>query len=226
MLLNALKRRRAKTLGIKLSRAELIDSRSVLRLEAPAKLGSVQVLKEAPELIRIGAHSYIRSGELHFVTEIGRFCSFGRQVTIGQDGRGHPLDWASTSHELCVSHRPNPGLTRIGHDVWIGDGAVVMAGVSIGTGAIIARNAVVTKDVPPYQIVGGNPARPIRPRFGSELSEALLNSAWWQYPLTELRALDYEHPQRFLEQLADLAPQRATYAVIDVGRGKVGISGD
>ncbi|GGB97380.1 transferase [Marinobacterium zhoushanense] len=226
MLLNVLKKRRAKALGIKLSKVQLIDSRSILRIESPAKLGSVQVLKEAPELIRIGAHSYIRSGELHFVAEIGRFCSFGRQVTIGQDGRGHPLDWASTSHELCVSHRPTPALTRIGHDVWIGDGAVVMAGVSIGTGAVIARNAVVTKDVAPYQIVGGNPARPIRPRFSPEVSEALLQSAWWQYPLAELRTLDYEQPQRFMEQLGALIPRQATYAVIDVGRGKVGVCRD
>ncbi|MBR9885132.1 MAG: hypothetical protein GYB21_16415 [Oceanospirillales bacterium] len=105
--------------------------------------------------------------------------------------------------------------------MWIGDGAVVMAGVSIGTGAVVARNAVVTKDVEPYQIVGGNPARPIRHRFSPELSKALLESGWWQYSLPELHALEYEQPSRFLEQMGERTLKKATYSVIDVGRGKV-----
>lgn len=70
----------------------------------------------------------------------------------------------------------------IGNDVWIGYEAVVMAGVTIGDGAVIGSRAVVTKDVPPYTIVGGVPARPIRRRFPEEMVLALLEIKWWDWP--------------------------------------------
>jgi acetyltransferase-like isoleucine patch superfamily enzyme len=216
-----LKRRRAKRLGVNISQSRLINSPVRLEVESPARLGDIKVLKEGPEAIAVGAHSYIRSGELHFVSQIGRFCSIGRGVTLGQDGRNHPLDWVSTSHRLSVTHSTSPTLARIGHDVWIGDGAVIMAGVQIGTGAVIARNAVVTKDVEPYQIVGGNPARPIRFRFEDALNEALLQSHWWDYPLTLLMTLPYDQPHLFLEKLRGLSAETATYRRISIGHGRV-----
>ncbi len=81
-----------------------------------------------------------------------------------------------------------PGGIVIGNDVWIGYEAVILSGVTIGDGAIIGARAVVTKDVPPYTIVGGVPARPIRRRFPDEAVEALLALKWWNWPLKRLSA--------------------------------------
>jgi virginiamycin A acetyltransferase len=80
------------------------------------------------------------------------------------------------------------GCITIGHDVWIGYKAIIMPSVSIGHGAIIASAAVVTKDVPPYTIVGGNPATLIRPRFSVEITEALLALNWWDWPIEIIEA--------------------------------------
>lgn len=75
--------------------------------------------------------------------------------------------------------RTNP--VRIGHDVWIGDGALILPGVTIGTGAAVASRAVVTRDVPPYAIVGGNPARIIRYGFDGQVVERILGTQWWRF---------------------------------------------
>ena len=77
----------------------------------------------------------------------------------------------------------------IGHDVWLGSGAMILSGVTIGHGAAVAARAVVTKDVPPYAIVGGNPARVIRARFDAATVAALLDVAWWDLPDTEVAGL-------------------------------------
>ena len=80
------------------------------------------------------------------------------------------------------------GDTRIGNDVWIGSEAMIMPGITIGDGAVIATRAVVTRDVAPYSIVGGNPARPIRPRFDEEQVAMLQAMQWWDWPLPRLQA--------------------------------------
>jgi hypothetical protein len=77
---------------------------------------------------------------------------------------------------------------QIGHDVWIGHGAIVLPGRSIGTGAVVAAGAVVTKDVPAYTIVAGNPARPIRRRFPEDTSNRLVTLAWWDWDHAALRS--------------------------------------
>jgi virginiamycin A acetyltransferase len=83
------------------------------------------------------------------------------------------------------------GDTIVGHDVWIGTEAMIMPGVTIGHGAIVAARAVVASDVPPYTIVGGNPAQPIRPRFDTATIDALLDIAWWNWPAAKIgSALD------------------------------------
>lgn len=82
-----------------------------------------------------------------------------------------------------------PGDTVIGNDVWIGMEAVVMPGVTVGDGAIIAARAVVTRDVPPYTIVGGNPAAPIRKRFDDATIAALQAIAWWDWPIERIEAM-------------------------------------
>jgi phosphonate metabolism protein (transferase hexapeptide repeat family) len=93
---------------------------------------------------------------------------------------------------------------RVGHDVWIGHAAIVMPGVSIGTGAVVGSGAVVTKDVAPYQIVVGVPARPIRLRFAPDVIERLLAIAWWEWDRATLEARfdDLRDIPSFLEKYA------------------------
>lgn len=129
---------------------------------------------------------------------IGAFCSIAGKVSIG--GAMHPTDFVSTS-PVFLSHKDSVKtkfarhdylpilLTVIGNDVWIGEGALIKAGVTIGDGSVVGMGAVVTKDVAPYSIVGGNPARLIRFRFEQEIIEALLKMKWWDLPDSELLRL-------------------------------------
>jgi hypothetical protein len=95
----------------------------------------------------------------------------------------------------------------VGHDVWIGHGAVIMPGVTIGTGAVVGAGAVVTKDVPPYTIVVGVPARPLRMRFPQEVADQLLAIAWWDWDRATLEArfTELNDPGTFLQKYAPLA---------------------
>ena len=157
--------------------------------------------------LRVGAKTYIRSGtELLNVREIGRFCSISNNVVIGQykGERGHPMSWVSTYPFQFGALAPTlrdpdiPGV-RIGHDVWIGREAMIMEGVSIGTGAVVAVRSVVTRDVPEYAIVAGIPARVIRYRHPPELAAKLLESRWWDIDEAELRKMPMDNPEDFLE---------------------------
>jgi acetyltransferase-like isoleucine patch superfamily enzyme len=145
----------------------------------------------------IGAYSYVGCDSIVQNTNIGSFCSIGRQVFIGLGT--HPINHFSTS-PLFYRTRNTFGVSvierdlsfeeyrpvEIGHDVWIGAGAMILDGVCIGHGAVIAAGAVVTKDVDPYMIVGGVPARVLGRRFGEEKSERLLESEWWNWPIEEI----------------------------------------
>jgi virginiamycin A acetyltransferase len=121
---------------------------------------------------------------------IGRFCSIAAETRFIMNGGNHATDWFSTfpfpvfgeGWEVAMPEAwPNRGDTVVGHDVWIGWGATIMPGVRIGDGAIIATASVVTRDVPPFAIVGGNPARLIRYRFDEETRQALEEIAWWNW---------------------------------------------
>ena len=90
-------------------------------------------------------------------------------------------DWADTM-DLVMS-APSRGDTVVGNDVWLGYGALVMPGVTIGDGAVVAAGSLVSADVPPYAIVAGNPARVVRSRFGEDDVAALLRAAWWDWPV-------------------------------------------
>lgn len=125
---------------------------------------------------------------------IGRFCSLARGVRFIMNGANHATDSASTylfpffghgwehigaQHQTAATQR---GDTVIGNDVWIGYEACIMPGVTVADGAVIGARAVVTRDVPPYAVVAGNPARVVRYRFEPAIIEALLDSRWWDWP--------------------------------------------
>jgi len=129
---------------------------------------------------------------------VGSFCSIGSGAAFIMAGnQGHRNDWVSTFPfhfypdapefaEAANGYLP-AGDTVIGHDVWIGSEAIVMPGVRIGHGAVIGTRTLVTRDVEPYAIVGGNPARVLRKRFDDRRIALLLDMAWWDWPDDRLR---------------------------------------
>jgi len=130
--------------------------------------------------------------------EIGAFCSIAEGVVIFGGGE-HLPSWVTTYPLRIAFGSPGAGQdglpatkgrTVIGNDVWIGHGAIVLSGVTIGDGACIGAGAVVSKDVPPYAIVAGNPARVVRMRFESQIVERLLEIRWWNWPIEKIRAYE------------------------------------
>ncbi len=151
---------------------------------------------EVGDNVEMGDYSYLNTGAVAAAGVIGRYCSIGPYAMIGLPE--HPLDFLSTSPMLYgqqnLLHAP-PAWSdfasppRIGSDVWIGAFAVVLQAVSVGDGAVIGAGAVVTRDVEPYQIVAGVPARPLRHRFGPERVKELLREPWWERSTSELPAM-------------------------------------
>ncbi len=202
LFLYPMKRRKLKQFNIKLP-TSIFAKEISLRLEEGASVAQVVIV--SPRLT-IGAGSYIRSGcELLNVREIGRYCSIGNGVVIGQERTGHPLDWVSThpfqhtDDSKSFSQHREP--TVIGHDVWIGREAIIMEGVTLGTGCVVGARAVVTKNVPPFAIVAGVPARVIRMRHSDSVIAALLSSQWWEMPVAVLRELPTHSPTEFIQQI-------------------------
>ena len=151
---------------------------------------------------------------------IGKFCSIACGAKFLFNSANHTLRSLSTyifpvlfeEWGLDVERIPeawdNRGDIVIGNDVWIGYEAVILAGVTIGDGAVIGARAVVTKDVPPYTIAGGVPARPIRKRFSDETADALLRLQWWDWPLERISEGIQSIQHGDLEKLVDLAQCR------------------
>ena len=191
-------------------------------LEAPASLKWTQY----DHSIELGAFSYQVSGYC-FAARIGRYCSFGEQVQIGR--QNHPLTWVSTSpafylgdrlfeledgftgaeayHDYAFETQSPPTkaqVTHIGNDVWIGHGAYIAAGVRIGDGAIVAAHAVVTKDVPPYAVVAGNPAGIKKMRVPPQFISPLLRWRWWRYAPWQLAHLDPSNIADFVHGLSQM----------------------
>ncbi|WP_409342843.1 DapH/DapD/GlmU-related protein [Paenibacillus sp. MBLB4367] len=162
---------------------------------------------------KIGDYTYTMDDVTINYSEIGKFTSIASHVCINPVN--HPMDrvtqhhmtyrraafgFAETDDEDIFNWRRGNRVT-IGHDVWIGHGAIVMKGVNVGTGAVIGSGSVVTKDVEPYTIVVGVPAKPIRTRFPKEIVDKLLQIAWWDWPreVLEERFFELNDMERFIE---------------------------
>jgi virginiamycin A acetyltransferase len=144
--------------------------------------------------IKVGYRTYANDTMIRSNTEIGRYCSIGRRGTIG--AAFHPTDWL-TAHPVGYAEKARDhgrasntvAKTTIGNDVWVGDNVIVIEGITVGDGAVIGAGAVVTRDIAPYEIVGGVPARKIRDRFPADISTELLALGWWRYEPTILDGL-------------------------------------
>lgn len=146
----------------------------------------------------LGEHCYI----YHPETKIGKYTSIAHNVIIGAGQ--HPYNWLAMSPFVTdwkkSSFEPYKAC-RIGNDVWIGMNAVIMDGIQIGDGAVIGSNAVVTKDVEPYSIVAGVPAKEIKKRFDSETINALLEIKWWDMPEDVIKKLPCTDVKQCIEIL-------------------------
>lgn len=178
-------------------RGSIVDARC--RVDPQSVIGERSHILSGSLVVncRMGRYSYVGCDSIIQNATIGSFCSLGRQVFIGLGT--HPLKHFSTS-PLFYRKRNTFGVTvikedldfeeygrvEIGNDVWIGACAMVMDGICIGHGAVIAAGAVVTKDVDPYTIVGGVPAKVIGSRFDTSKSDRLMELAWWDWPIKEI----------------------------------------
>jgi len=129
---------------------------------------------------------------------IGSFCSIGSGAAFIMAGnQGHRYDWVSSYPFHYMNDEPafqgavdafqRAGDTVVGNDVWVGSEAMIMPGVKIGHGAVVGSRSLVSRDVEPYTIVGGNPAKPIKQRFSDEHIAMLLEMAWWEWSMEAIR---------------------------------------
>jgi phosphonate metabolism protein (transferase hexapeptide repeat family) len=170
-------------------------------------LGKNVVLRDST----IGDHSYINSNSVVVNTKIGKFCSIGPNVQIVLGS--HPMNMVSTHPAFYASNKSfltyadsnyfdEISPVEIGNDVWIGEGVLIPGGVKIGDGAVIASRSVVTRDVEPYSIVGGIPAKHIRYRFDQDLNTKIREAKWWDWSDDELEKhfMDFHDPLVFKEK--------------------------
>ena len=195
-------------MGVSLGALGMRDVHPETMFEAPVTLLGTDIWRDK---VAIGAFSYVCAGSLVANARIGRYCSISEHVQIG--ATRHPADWLTTSPVSYVPDFMNferhftnwvPGWQRglavqdyeirpetvIGNDVWIGTGVYIKDGVTIGDGAIIGAHSVVTKDVPAYAIVVGNPGTVLRYRFDGALIERLTRHAWWDYAILDFEGWD------------------------------------
>ena len=137
-------------------------------------------------LVKMGEHSFIGKNCIACNADIGKYCSIADNCYIG--GTEHPIDSLSSSPAMYTAKQKARYLdiaalpkTTIGNDVWLGEKCFIKSGVTVGTGAIVGAHSVVTKDVPPYAIVAGVPAKILRYRFDEPTRELLLRSEWWNW---------------------------------------------
>ncbi len=213
--------------GITITAPSITLSGINMTIETPVKLCSGMYQAKS-----IGAFTYINENvKLRNVTSIGRCCSIAHEVTAWN--ANHYVDFLSTHSMLYmidmewhknfhdfhymdnVEYKQNirnavqkinskkPPILIIGNDVWIGARATILSGVTIGDGAVIGAGSVVTKNVEPYSIVAGNPAKLIRKRFDDKTIERLLKIKWWEYGPNILKGLDVTKPSEICGELED-----------------------
>jgi phosphonate metabolism protein (transferase hexapeptide repeat family) len=163
-----------------------------------------------------GDYSYTAGDVSIIYSEVGKFCSIASHARLNPGN--HPMERVTQHHmtyrrvqygfddtddESFFNWRRADKVT-VGHDVWIGHGAILLPGVTVGTGAVVGAGAVVTKDIEPYTIVVGVPAKPIRRRFAPEVAGQLMAIAWWDWPreLLEERFTDFNDLELFLRKYA------------------------
>ena len=169
--------------------------------------------------VKIGAFSNVCEGDgVIQNVEVGRYCSIAPNVDINP--AQHPVGWLGitcrqynleylrwrdfTGKDVECQLFDGERKVVVGNDVWIGCRAVIMGGVRIGDGAIVASGAVVTKDVPPYAIVGGVPAKIIRYRFDETTIRALLELRWWDYDIADFGRIDWSEPGAAMREIRSL----------------------
>lgn len=163
-------------------------------------------------------HSYCRSPLAGKIT-VGRYSSIGRSVKVM--GFQHPYDRITTSpityerrdseawkhlgyHNESVTPSRKQATVHIGHDCWIGEGVLIKPGLTIGIGSIIGANSVVTKNVEPFEIVAGNPARVVKRRFSEQIIATLTTARWWEFDLAKIPNIDFsQSPDKIVDELME-----------------------
>lgn len=192
--------------------AKLIDS----RIEGPLYLNRFSQI--GPQAT-VGKYSGMNEHCFFARGTMGAYCAIGARSAINpfnhpytwlsnHEFQYHPksFDWVAEWNQFTRLERTADMFesTNIGNDVWTGHHAMVLAGVNVGDGAVIAAGSVVTRDVPPYAVVAGIPAKIIRMRFSDPIIERLLNVKWWNFELSQLSGLNFRVIEECLPQLEEM----------------------
>lgn len=164
--------------------------------------------------ITIGKYSYgspkIFTFDKNTKLEIGKFCSISNNVKILLGGE-HRIDWLTTfpfnkrkKFSYIKGHPHSKGNIIIGNDVWVGLNTTILSGVTIGDGAVIGAFSVVTRDIPPYTVVAGNPAKVIKKRFDDKTIEALLSIKWWEWEYKNIEKIVPMLLQNDIKKIQDI----------------------